>query len=89
VLVLLQAAKLEKGDFSNLLKAALTNAVQIDAPVFFDDSPSVLSSDVSAISFGFSLFQWAPCAVPITPLGVGIFPQVSSLETGAALFLSH
>ena len=73
-------AKLQKGDISDVIQAALTNAVSISAPVFFSTTPSVFSDTIAAIQFGFSGLAYAPCAIPITPLGVGIFPQVSLLS---------
>jgi len=72
-------AKLQKGDISDVIQAALTNAVSISAPVFFSNTPSVFSDTIAAIQFGFSGVTYAPCAIPIAPLGVGIFPTVSLL----------
>ena len=68
--------KLQKGDFSDVLHDLLTNAVEITAPVFFSSATDLFQSQFAAISFGFTGFQYAPCAIPVTPLGIGIFPQV-------------
>ena len=68
--------KLQKGDFSDVLHDLLTNAVSITAPVFFSSATDLFQSQFAAISFGFTGFQYSPCAIPVTPLGIGIFPQV-------------
>ena len=72
--------KLQKGDFSDVLHDLLTNAVSITAPVFFSSATDLFQSQFAAISFGFTGFQYSPCAIPVTPLGVGIFPQVRSVR---------
>ena len=54
----------------------MTNAVEISAPVFFSSATDLFQSSYAGISFGFTGFQYAPCAIPVTPLGIGIFPQV-------------
>ena len=68
--------KLGKGDISGILAQAMTNAVSITAPTFFSTSTDLFQDTIAAIQFGFQGVAVAPCAIPITPLGVGIFPQV-------------
>ena len=48
-----------------------------NAPVFFASSTNLFQETIAAITFGFSGVSVAPCAIPITPLGVGVFPQVT------------
>ena len=47
-----------------------------NAPTFFATSTNLFQETIAAITFGFTGVGVAPCAIPITPLGVGIFPQV-------------
>lgn len=71
--------KLGKGDISGVLSQAMDNAVSINAPTFFSTSTNLFQSTIAAIQFGFTGVSVAPCAIPITPLGIGIFPQVRCL----------
>lgn len=68
--------KLGEGDISGILAQAMTNAVSITAPTFFSTSTDLFQDTIAAIQFGFQGVSVSPCAIPITPLGVGIFPQV-------------
>ena len=79
--VYLQATSLQKlghGDISEVIANALTNAVSISAPVFFSTNTNLFQDTIAAIQFGFTGLSVTPCAIPITPLGVGIFPQVKA-----------
>ena len=59
-----------------MIANALTNADAISAPTFFATNTALFQDSIAAIQFGFTGVGVAPCAIPITPLGVGIFPQV-------------
>ncbi len=54
----------------------MTNAVSINAPTFFSTNTNLFQDTIAAIQFGFTGLSVAPCAIPIVPTGVGIFPQV-------------
>ena len=74
-----QAASLQKlkgGDLSGILADALNNAVAISAPTFFSSNTDLFQETIAALQFSFFGAVYAPCAIPITPLGIGIFPQV-------------
>lgn len=74
-----QAAALhntEDGDISGILAQAMKKAVSISAPTFFATNTDLFQDSVAAIQFGFAGLVVAPCAVPVVPIGVGIFPQV-------------
>ncbi|EIE18332.1 hypothetical protein COCSUDRAFT_60299 [Coccomyxa subellipsoidea C-169] len=75
--------KLEKGDISDIIKQLLTQRIDISAPVFFDNAggpDSLISGSAAGVSFGFVGAQYAPCAIPIAPLGVGVFPQGAIIQ---------
>ena len=74
-----QAASLQKlgeGDISGVLAQAMKKAVSISAPVFFASNTDLFQDLPAAITFGFAGVSVAPCAIPIVPIGIGIFPQV-------------
>lgn len=71
--------RLQKGDISQVVQQVMTNAVQIDAPVFFLNAHDALTDSVAAVSSSFTALQVTPCAIPIAVLGVGVFPTASLL----------
>ena len=74
---------LQAGDLTALVESFIPTTA-ITPPVFFagPTSPTEIEQSYSAVSFGFTGVGYSPCAIPITPVGVGIFPQ------GAQLLLS-
>ncbi|EIE18333.1 hypothetical protein COCSUDRAFT_68296 [Coccomyxa subellipsoidea C-169] len=79
--------KLEKGDISDIIKQLLTQRIDISAPVFFDNAggpDSLIKGSAAGVSFGFVGAQYAPCAIPITPIGVSVSPQGAII--GAQVF---
>lgn len=68
--------KLGKGDISGVIAQALDNAVSINAPTFFATNTNLFQDSIAALQFFFTGVSVAPCAIPITPVGIGIFPQV-------------
>ena len=68
--------KLGNSDIGGILAQAMSNAVSISAPTFFSTSTDLFQDTIAAIQFGFQGVSYSPCAIPVTPLGVGIFPQV-------------
>lgn len=75
---------LQSGDLTSLVESFIPTT-SISAPTFFSypsTGPTDIEQTFDAVSFGFTGVGYSPCAVPITPIGVGIFPQ------GARLALS-
>ena len=68
--------RLGDGDISEVLALAMTKAVSISAPTFFATNTALFQDNIAAIQFGFSGVSVSPCAIPIVPIGIGIFPQV-------------
>ena len=50
--------------------------VSISVPTFFASDTDLFQDTIAAVQFGFQGVSVVPCAIPITPLGIGIFPQV-------------
>lgn len=67
---------LSHGDIQAALLMALSKASNIEAPVFFAKNTDLFQNYISPIQFGFSGVSVSPCAVLISPLGVGFFPAV-------------
>ena len=74
--------ELEGGDISGILAQAMKKAVSISAPTFFATNTDLFQDSIAAIQFGFAGVVVVPCAVPIVPIGVGIFPQVWLVKPG-------
>ncbi|BDA44365.1 hypothetical protein COCOBI_05-5490 [Coccomyxa sp. Obi] len=75
--------KFQTGDFSDIIAKILTPSTSISAPVFFANNGgpgAVLLDSIAAVSFGFTGVGYAPCAIPVTPTGVGIFPQGVNIQ---------
>lgn len=77
--------ELEGGDISGILAQAMKKAVSISAPTFFATNTDLFQDSIAAIQFGFAGVVVVPCAVPIVPIGVGIFPQVWLVNLAAWL----
>ena len=67
---------LSHGDIQAALLLALSKASSIRAPVFFAQNTDLFQNYISPIHFAFSGVSVSPCAVLISPVGVGFFPEV-------------
>lgn len=67
---------LSHGDIQAALLLAQSKASSIKAPVFFAQNTGPFQNYISPIQFGFSGVSVSPCAVLISPIGVGFFPEV-------------
>lgn len=79
--------KLRGGDVSRVIADAMTHVVSIYAPTFFSSNTNLFQENIAALQFGFAGISVAPCAIPITPIGIGIFPAVWCRDCHIVTFL--
>ena len=60
------------------MRQVMNKAVAIKAPTFFSSNTNLFQDSVSAISFGFTGVGVSPCAIAVSPVGIGIGATVSS-----------
>ncbi|CAL8467466.1 g7004 [Coccomyxa elongata] len=77
----------KNGDFTDIIKKVLTPKMDIQAPVFFSNTPGVIQSSAAAVRFSFTGAGYQPCAVAVTPTAVAVAPVGVFIEP-QALFVA-
>ena len=72
-----------------MLWQVMKKAVAITPPVFFSSNTNLFQDSVAALNFGFTGDGVSPCAIAVSPVGVGIGATVSfaALQNYAIAYL--
>ena len=60
-----------------MLWQVMKKAVAITPPTFFSSNTNLFQDSVAALNFGFTGVGVSPCAIAVSPVGVGIGATVS------------
>ena len=60
-----------------MLWQVMKKAVAITPPIFFPSNTNLFQDSVAALNFGFTGVGVSPCAIAVSPVGVGIGATVS------------
>ena len=60
-----------------MLWQVMKKAVAITPPTFFSSNTNLFQDSVAALNFGFTGIGVSPCAIAVSPVGVGIGATVS------------
>ena len=60
-----------------MLCQVMKKAVAITPPTFFSSNTNLFQDSVAALNFGFTGVGVSPCAIAVSPVGVGIGATVS------------
>ncbi|CAK0759021.1 hypothetical protein CVIRNUC_002665 [Coccomyxa viridis] len=64
--------KLQKGYVTGFVEEVMKKAVAITPPTFFSSNTNLFQDSVAALNFGFTGVGVSPCAIAVSPVGVGI-----------------
>ena len=68
-----------------MLWQVMKKAVAITPPTFFSSNTNLFQDSVAALNFGFTGVGVSPCAIAVSPVGVGIGATVSFAAPHACL----